>query len=529
LEFRDNFWHDGLQTDTQDGVVWQQQPSAIVNAASLFYACECNNTCCNVHPANGSVSCTSGSHGLLCSQCDEHYFKEASTGNCVRCGTWAAIETPLIAVLALPALVLVFFVWWKTAGKILGCCGAKVWVARGACCLSFIGKHNFGRPVNLLVKSFKQNLKTKIKLLVGFYQVSTLLHSAYNVPYPYTYLHVMGKIQFLSVDFTKALPGPCLFGAGYTFASKMYTTGALAVVFCAGSWLLIKFSRGERQRPWVTKALPWLPTVLFLAYPGFSAFFFAALNCRDIDGVSVLVADLSIRCSGPEYGLLRVVAIVCVTFWCFGLPAIVISLLWPERHNLLQGRRPVGLAEHLQDFCAPYKPQYWYFEGLEFGKKLLIVGVVPAINAGGGAGDLVGALAALLISAVYLSFILAMSPYIHKSDQFLAVCSNALLGVVIQISVLLKMNSAYIAHQAAAGFDHETASKLLVASNVLVVVVSVAAYAISTRQAGQRDAAGRQTRLGRSSLQEPLVHSTEGDDDMAEAGDDGGLQMAAMG
>jgi hypothetical protein len=205
--------------------------------------------------------------------------------------------------------------------------------------------------------------------------------------------------------------------------------------------------------------------------------------------------------------------------WCFGLPAAVMALLWPERKQLQQGRRPGGLGEHLQDFCAPYKPQYWFFESVEFGKKLLLVGVVPAIHGRDQAGGLVGALAALLISAAYLSIILSISPYTHKSDQFLAVCSNALLSVVILISVLLKMNSAYIAHQTAAGFDLETASKLLVASNLLVVFASVAAYAISARQAGQREDAFA-TRHAHN-LQEPLLNSAEDDeDDIAEAGGD---------
>ena len=58
LEFQDNFWHDGLiENETQAGVVWQQQPSVIVDADTNFYACACNNTCCNVNSSSGSVSC----------------------------------------------------------------------------------------------------------------------------------------------------------------------------------------------------------------------------------------------------------------------------------------------------------------------------------------------------------------------------------------------------------------------------------------------------------------------------------------
>jgi hypothetical protein len=335
---------------------------------------------------------------------------------------------------------------------------------------------------------------------------------------------MMGKFQFISVDFTKALPGPCLFGVGYNFASKLYVVGGLAVAICGGSWMMVKFASEDSQenpRSWAKKVVSWLPTVLFLVYPQFSACFFETLQCTKIGEYSFLVADLSIRCSGPEYHLLQVVAIVCVVFWCFGLPLVVLSLLWSERRSLLQERRLSGLAEHLlQYFCAPYKPQYWFFEFLEFGKKLLLVGVVPAAS-----GDLAGAVAALLITTVYLCLVLAMSPYTHRSDQFTAVCANGLLSVVVLISVLLKMNAGYIAGAVADGLHPDTAWKLLLASNILVVVVSVAAYVISAAQdEGDLVDESFATRHHDSSHREPLLDSRPGA--QSTEGDEGGIVEA---
>jgi hypothetical protein len=293
-------------------------------------------------------------------------------------------------------------------------------------------------------------------------------------------------------------------------------TGGLAVAICVGSWMTVKFASDDSQehpRPWAKKAVSWLPTVLFFAYPGFSACYFETLQCREIDGGNFLVADLSVECSGAYYYLLRAVAIACVAFWCFGLPLVVLSLLWSERSSLLQERRPSGLAEHLHDFYAPYKPQYWFFESLEFGKKLLLVGVVPAAS-----GNLAGAVVALLIAGVHLCLVLAMSPYAHRSDQFTSVCANALLTMVILISVLLKMNAGYIAETTADGLDPDTASNLLVASNVLVVVLSAAAYVIS---ATAQDEQGNPNKGGRgSSQQEPLLDSRPGAQSQSTGGDE---------
>jgi hypothetical protein len=261
-----------------------------------------------------------------------------------------------------------------------------------------------------------------------------------------------------------------------------------------------------------------------LAYPGFSAFFFDALKCRKIDGRELLIADLAIACSGPDYALLPIVAIVCVVFWCFGLPMLAMVLLWPERSNLLRGHKPSGWSEHLHDLYAPYKPQYWFFESIEYGKKLFLIGVVPVIS-----GNLVGAVIALLITGAYLLLLTALSPFTHKSDHVLAVCTNSLLSMVILISVLLKMNAAYLAGTVADGINPDAATVLLVASNALVVVLSVAAYVVSARQAAQNEKGHRHDH---SSLQEPLLrsgaHSTGGDEgDIAEAGGDRELPMSA--
>ena len=74
-------------------------------------------------------------------------------------------------------------------------------------------------------------------------------------------------------------------------------------------------------------------------------------------------------------------------------------------------------------------------------------------------------------------------------------------------------------------------SVLLVASNALVVVVSVAAYVVSARQAAQDEQGHRH---GHNRHQEPLLcsrpgaHSTGGDEgDIAEAGGDRELPMSA--
>jgi len=291
----------------------------------------------------------------------------------------------------------------------------------------------------------------------------------------------MSKLRFFSVDVSRALPGSCAF-AGYTFVTRSIVVFSVAVAVCLCAWALIKCYFSGTSKPWVKKAISWLPTVLFLVYPGFTAHFVAGLKCREINGKVYLTEDLSIACNNGqwEYLVVLVLSILGTVLWAVGLPLGTMVFLWPERNKLQQELPLDGLRGHLTDFHSQYKPHAWFFEGIEYGRKLFLVGIIPALSK----GDLWGAVVALFITVAYLVLLVALSPYCHRLDHVLAVSVNAMLFVVIQLSVLLKMDAAYISKLTADGISPDSATYLLVASNAMVVILSAVGYFISIWKAG---------------------------------------------
>jgi predicted outer membrane repeat protein len=483
LEFRPNFWHDGLNyTEHKQDTTWKIKEGYIVNSATQFYSCP-STTCCNVTSTTGGVNCSAGYNGLLCSQCDQGYYKKSSTGSCIKCGDDGGYQWLFVVVSVVLAILLVMYWYWK----IPGCRKLKLWIARGVCCPVTLQKYavmpRLGRLWNSLVFSYKTHWKTKFKLAVSFYQVSSLLHSSYQVPYPYEYLHFMDQTKYLSVDATKyAFPAAsCIPEVGpISFATKLYSLGIVACVIYAGAWALIKSSG---KKAWAQKALPWLSIVLFLLYPSLTTVFFDALKCRVIDGQPYVMADLSVMCTGEEYTPVHAVSWVLVVLWACGLPAIATGLLWPARSELREGDSPEGFQKHLKGLYSQYKPSWWFFEAVEYTKKLLLVGIIPAISSSEGS-YLAGAVAALLITNMHVALLLALTPFANKADQFLAVGFNALLSITILLSILLKIDQVYLSLDIGNGLDPGTVSGFLIGSNVLVVVMSVGAYCISTWQDG---------------------------------------------
>jgi hypothetical protein len=477
LAFGKNFWHDGLVEQGggtgASAVMWTQKPGYVVNQNTSFYDCNCRHTCCDVDAKHGNLSCVDGSYGLLCSRCSADYFKHKSTGNCIKCGEWVAIETALIVTSSCLAAILMLALWWHLQHHVVTSSAKGSMVATTR-------KRNIERPFRAAFSSLYAQ-KYKIKLFIGFYQVSSLLHDLYDVPYPYTYLQVMDQIDFFSVDFVRATPGPCIFGPSYTFIAKVYTTGCVVMAIYVGFAVII----WKQHADWARKSISWVPTLLFLVYPGSSALFFRALRCRTIDGSDYLAADLSVDCSSSSYQSFEVFAVTLVLLWACGLPVLTFALLWPIRDKIQKGAALEGFQQHLKDFFAAFRPSMWFFGVAEYIAKFLVIGIIPAARS-----DVMGAVIAMLVVNGYLALLLVFSPYAKKTDNFLAVSLNALLSIVILVSALLKMDVAYLSGHAASGFDTGTAAHLLVVSNVLVILVTCASYVVSVQRSEQSDERG---------------------------------------
>jgi hypothetical protein len=471
LTFGQNYWHDGLEEQQVGGLVsavWTQKSGYIVDQQTYFY--DCRN--CIVDPKHGNLSCVAGSHGLLCSQCNAGYFKHKSSGNCLECGDWAAVQISLVSCLSFLVIVLAFIWWWHRPG----CIALKA---------SMTSKALKGR-VGLAMKRVFRSLyseKVKIKFFIGFYQISALLHSSYGVPYPFIYLQLMDQIDFFSVDFVRATPGPCVFGSGYTFATKVYSTGCVIIAIYVGVAVCVC----KRHRSWAQKGISWLPTLIFLVYPSFSALFFRALKCQTIDGNDYLAEDLSVLCTGVAHRFLWNFSLAFILVWAFGLPALAFGLLWPVRAELQKGSDiATGAQQHLKDFFADFRPSMWFFGIAEYITKFLVIGIIPALQP-----DVMGAVVALLVVNCYLALLLVLAPYAKTTDNFLVVCLNALLSIVMLVSALLKMDAAYLSQDAAAGFDTDTAVYLLVTSNVFVILMTGVSYIASVWHSEHSNNRGR--------------------------------------
>jgi hypothetical protein len=188
---------------------------------------------------------------------------------------------------------------------------------------------------------------------------------------------------------------------------------------------------------------------IYLLYPPFAILFFSVFRCRDISGSHLLVSDLSIDCYLDEYAKLRGFSIFMVVLWGIGVP--VICVLWLAQHkqtlaNLSETTGPLSRALEVTgplrtlDFLfVHYRPRLWYFEILQFAKKLFLICICPAVI---GEDNIASALVAVMLLVIWLFFTSRVQPYMSNSDQMLAHSLDFALILMLLFSIVLKAQGA---------------------------------------------------------------------------------------
>jgi hypothetical protein len=125
----------------------------------------------------GSGYCAPGHMGPLCAVCnEENYFYDSEQMACVDCGANLFWVTPLLKYL-IPVL---------SIGLLMG--GSSLFIDKAPERLHFLSK----KLVKMRLLAVDANVYTRIKLLVGFYQVCGALPKVYGVRLPDEYRRYFG-------------------------------------------------------------------------------------------------------------------------------------------------------------------------------------------------------------------------------------------------------------------------------------------------------------------------------------------------
>eukprot|EP01051_Picozoa_sp_SAG22_P005755 SAG22_NODE_353_length_11812_cov_58.910783_4_plen_1161_part_00 len=190
----------------------------------------------------------------------------------------------------------------------------------------------------------------------------------------------------------------------------------------------------------ITEASSRLLLFVFLLYPGMTSKIFQAFWCRElVNGESLLIADYRVQCTVDgsfvgDYTLLFLFCNVLVVLWPIGLPAILFYLMQRQKEDILAGDEDT--CRKFDFVIGDYKPEYWYWEVIEYGRKLVLSGLIGVI-AMVGAGPITQSVVAVFIAFFFFAMSVKEQPFKDwKLNVIKSWSEFQIFGVLVTVVVL---------------------------------------------------------------------------------------------
>jgi len=401
--------------------------------------------------AAGSGYCLPGHEGPLCMACTEKdHFYVKHRQRCEHCGTdlfW--LETLFEYVLPLLLIGLLFI----TGRAMMRWRPRRLeWLWR-----SLLKFQLLARDVSLY---------TRLKLLVGFYQVCGALPKVYDVSLPEEYHRYLGWLTWMGdISLDRILPVGCdqpmepyqrLMVEGMV-PLVLALLGSFGIV-CVGvsKYLqrrLVKSARTRKQvglgtvllEQWY-QVLPSLLPFTYLCSTSIATQAFSAFDCDsyEVDSntrerVSYLASDLRVICdaeASSDYRAVRNTALALIA-GVSALPVIYFLLLLRCRKAIIT-HSPTKLSSSIRFLWAEYHKSYWFFEPLQQLRKLFLTGYVMAIFP----EDTLPNMRLTAATMLTLSFIIVSiytNPFRDIIDGRIYSMTQVILLVLFQTGTLLRL------------------------------------------------------------------------------------------
>ena len=318
--------------------------------------------------------CENGYEGPLCAVCRSGYQKQLQ--RCQKCPSkkWIAVQLSIIATIVL--IIIAILAWTSKRKKKMG------------------QEH-----------SIIDALLSKLKIAIGFYQVTYGLMEAFSyIKWPNS-LQVIGKYsEILQLNILQMAPVHCLspglhvdaFGDLFAImAINAAVIGFSGVGYSVRKAIILRKRNLEdeeqSQQVLQTKELV-LRNLFFFLYVTYlntcaKTATVLPLACREICRdkkeefcFKYLKADYSIRCHESKYNNLVIAAYIS-TAYILALPAATFIALWRKRRKMLATResRMSGdiasnseLVSGLRFLFQNYKSRSWYWELVEMSRKVIV-------------------------------------------------------------------------------------------------------------------------------------------------------------
>ncbi|CAM9792296.1 unnamed protein product, partial [Ectocarpus sp. 12 AP-2014] len=283
-----------------------------------------------------------------------------------------------------------------------------------------------------------------LKIVVVVWQILTQFADAANVTYPGVYQDFVSAIDVVNFDLGSVLAAGCVWSDMDFHDRLLVATIAplVAVGFLAMTYGIAMrrnsaaghHSAGDKIR---RKHLTALLLLTFLVYSSVSSTVFKTFACETLDdGIEYLRADYRIHCTDTKHEAFQVYAGFMIFVYPLGIPLLYAGLLFQRRDVLAHDGPDKTVAQPISGLWEPYRPERFYYEVVECGRRVMLTGVVVFIFPNDAAQIAITMLAAFFFLWVFE----VLSPYKSESDMWLSRGGHAIVFLSMFDLLLLKVD-----------------------------------------------------------------------------------------
>jgi hypothetical protein len=322
----------------------------------------------------------------------------------------------------------------------------------------------------------KPNFTYKMKLLLGFFQITTNLTFVVDTPWPRGYAKFVAFFDFLNLDFIPWNSVGCLTQLDYYEQLIIVTTMPMVVLFfivlCyVGPQLLVNYRDNKDDRLHYKQHLKRIMAkffklfffTLFLLYPSVSAIVCKFFVGREVNGTIYLLAnfkfDKETVLGDSKWLSYLPYALAMVAVYPVGIPSMFWWILYKNRVKLYTKKKILAYGF----LYAAYEPAAWWFESCDMFNKLTLSAMVAFF-------PLEWQMTiALMWTCFYLCLCLIIKPFIRKGDDRLL--------LLVEVEIMMLLVTGYILKNNSDGelddLTDTTMSILLITMSCLIMVLFV--------------------------------------------------------
>ncbi|PFX28034.1 hypothetical protein AWC38_SpisGene7289 [Stylophora pistillata] len=435
------------------------------------YLCQVEEAC------KGGIDspCGDGYEGPICGICSAGYHKESQA--CKRCPstTWVLCQMGIILIILSSIILFTMLMNRRKARK--------------------------DRVI-----SFIDSFLSKVKIVIGFYQVTHGMLQVFSfIKWPGSLQTIAKYSAIVQFDFLQIVPLSCLFPTFHfnAFGSLIAIMAINALMICISAILcgvqkmiisrshgledIEKSKRVSQFKGSVYKSLFFFLYITYLSTCSKTASVLP-LACRKVCKdkeeefcTEYLKADYRVRCQSQTYNQFLIVAYISSAY-VFSLPAASYLFLWRmqkvrlARDNSEASQRPEAYSEMLSGLrflFENYKPSSWFWELVEMTRKVILTSGL--ILVGQESRSYIGL--ALVTAGMYGVLFTSVRPMQDVTENRMMTTSLAVTVINLAIGAVSRIPSENISYSIGTDINDVAFKVLVFGVNALVIGLLVVQFA----------------------------------------------------